>query len=313
MTQTLSLSSARVVTEGLCFPEGPRWHDGALWLSDMHAHRVVRVDPSGGAPPHAVVDDLGDKTSGLGFTPDGTLLVVSMIDRMLMRVDTATGDVAVHADLSALANEFINDLVVDGRGRAYVGCRNEGGGAAGPKDTIVLVEPDGTARTVATGLQGPNGMVIDEAESMLVVAETPLGRLTRLEIGADGSLGDRSVFAQLPGEVVDGICLDADGCIWTATGTGGSCLRIAPGGAVEARIDSDGEWVIACVLGGADRRQLFLILTATTPEYMKVAGVSAELEARRDGRRVERHTEGSDACSARVVAVTVEVPGAGYP
>src|SRR5438105_2272094 len=188
----------------------------------MHAHRVLRIDPSGRKAPHVVVEDLGDKTSGLGFLPDGTLLVVSMIDRALMRVDTASGGgVSVYADLSALADEFSNDLVIDSRGRAYVGCRNEGGGAAGPMDSIVLVEPDGTARTVATGLQGPNGMVIDDAESMLVVAETPLGRLTGFALAADGTLQDRSVFADRPGEVVDGICLDAEGCIWAATGTGG--------------------------------------------------------------------------------------------
>jgi sugar lactone lactonase YvrE len=308
-----SLASARVIAEGLVFPEGPRWHDGALWLSDMHARRVLRIDPSGRQTPHAVVENLGDKTSGLGFMPDGSLLVVSMVDRTLLRVDTATGAFRVHADLQPLLNEFANDLVVDSRGRAYVGGRNEGGGAAGPKDCIVLVEPDGTARVAAEGLQGPNGMVIDDEETMLVVAETPLGRLTRFEITADGTLARRSVFAEVNGAVFDGICLDAGGRIWTATGTGGACLLLAPGGKVEDRIDADGEWVIACALGGADRRDLFIVLTTTSPEYMSRAGISAELEAARQGRRIDRVTEPSDACSARVVAVTVEVPGAGFP
>ena len=308
-----SFANARVVAEGLVFPEGPRWHDGALWLSDMHAHRVLRIDPTGGKPPDIVVEDLGDKTSGLGFLPDGTLLVVSMIDRALMSVDTATGEVGLYADLSPLANEFANDLVIDSQGRAYVGCRNEGGGAAGPKDCIVVVEPDGEPRIAADGLQGPNGMVIDADESMLVVAETPVGRLTRFAIGPDGSLQERQVFAELAGEVFDGICLDAGGRVWAATGTGGSCLRLAPGGAIEDRIDADSEWVIACIHGGVERAELFVILTTTSPDYMKVAGVSAELEAARTGGRVERRTEPSAACSARVVALPVEVPGAGFP
>jgi len=269
MTTVTSVDAGRVVAEGLVFPEGPRFHDGALWLSDMHAHRVLRIDPSGTRPPEVVVEDLGDKTSGLGFMPDGSLLVVSMVDRALIRVDTGSGATSVHADLSHLSDEFANDLVVDGEGRAYVGCRREGGGAAAPKDVIVLVEPDGKASVAADGLHGPNGMVIDDGGTMLVVAETPVGKLTRFEIGAGGALGPRSLFASVPGEVFDGICLDAGGCIWTATGTGGSCLRLAPGGAVEERIDADGEWVIACALGGAERRELFLILTTTTLENMK--------------------------------------------
>jgi sugar lactone lactonase YvrE len=308
-----SLTSARVVTEGLVFPEGPRWHEGALWLSDMHARRVLRIDPSGGVQPHVVIENLGDKTSGLGFMPDGSLLVVSMVDRALMRVDTDTGAFSVHADMRPLLNEFANDLVVDSRGRAYVGGRNEGGGAAGPKDCIVLVEPDGSARIAADGLQGPNGMVIDDDETMLVVAETPLGRLTKFEIDVDGTLVRRSVFAQVEGAVFDGICLDAGGRVWTATGTGGACLLLRASGKVEDTIEADGEWVIACALGGAGRRELFILLTTTSPEYMKRAGINAELEAARQGRRIERVAEPSDACSARVVAVTVEVPGAGFP
>src|SRR3954452_12550762 len=202
----ISVNAGRVIADGLVFPEGPRWYGGALWLSDMHAHRVLRLD---GTSPTVIVEELGDKSSGLGFLPDGSLLAVSMIDRALLRIDTASGTVTVHADLRNLSDEFINDLAVDSTGRAYVGSRNHGGGADGPKDSIILVEPDGRPRVVAEGLQGPNGIVIDGAERTLVVAETPLGRLTRFTITADGALTDRAVLAELPNEVFDGICLDA--------------------------------------------------------------------------------------------------------
>src|SRR3954465_6443596 len=107
---SISVDTGRVVTEGLVFPEGPRWHDGSLWLSDMHAHRVLRVDETATT---VVVEDVGDKSSGLGFLPDGALLVVSMIDRALLRVDPDSGAVTAHADLSKLSDEFINDLAVD--------------------------------------------------------------------------------------------------------------------------------------------------------------------------------------------------------
>jgi sugar lactone lactonase YvrE len=244
----------RILVDGLRFAEAPRWYGGRLWFSDIHSHRVMTTDTEGTTTGIATLDD---RPSGLGFLPDGTPLVVSMLDRRLLRIHP-DGSTTVHAELAELCEEFLNDMVVDPTtGRAYVGSRNHGGGADGPKDAVVLVRPDGTSCVAADGLQGPNGSVITPDGAALIVAETAVGRLTRFPIRPDGSLGDRTTFAELDGHHLDGICLDEKGRIWAGGGRAG-LLCIASGGRIIERVTCEARMVIACVFGGPQRRDLFM-------------------------------------------------------
>ena len=272
---------------GLGFAEGPRWHDGRLWFSDMGAARVMAVDPDGRAE---VVLEVPTRPSGLGWLPDGRLLVVSMRDRRVLRLEP-DGEVVVHADLADLASFDCNDMVVDGLGRAYVG--NAGFDlSARPLEVraaeVVLVTPDGEARVVDDEVVFPNGSVVTPDGSTLVVAETFGQCLTAFTIAEDGSLTDRRTFASLRGTSPDGICLDAEGAVWVADANGSACLRVREGGEVVDRVDT-GRGCFACMLGGADRRTLFL---------MTAEGF--------EGAAIRRRT-------AAIEVVEVEVPGAGYP
>ena len=272
---------------GLGFAEGPRWHDGRLWFSDMGAARVVAVDLDGRAE---VVLEVPTRPSGLGWLPDGRLLVVSMRDRRVLRLEP-DGEVVVHADLADLASFDCNDMVVDGHGRAYVG--NAGFDlSARPLEVrpaeLVLVTPDGEARMVDDEVVFPNGSVVTPDGSTLVVAETFGQCLTAFTIAEDGSLTDRRTFALLRGTSPDGICLDAEGAVWVADANGSACLRVREGGEVVDRVDT-GRGCFACMLGGADRRTLFL---------MTAEGF--------EGAAIRRRT-------AAIEVVEVEVPGAGYP
>ena len=272
---------------GLGFAEGPRWHDGRLWFSAMGAARVVAVDLDGRAE---VVLEVPTRPSGLGWLPDGRLLVVSMRDRRVLRLEP-DGEVVVHADLADLASFDCNDMVVDGLGRAYVG--NAGFDlSARPLEVraaeVVLVTPDGEARVVDDEVVFPNGSVVTPDGSTLVVAETFGQCLTAFTIAEDGSLTDRRTFASLRGTSPDGICLDAEGAVWVADANGSACLRVREGGEVVDRVDT-GRGCFACMLGGADRRTLFL---------MTAEGF--------EGAAIRRRT-------AAIEVVEVEVPGAGYP
>ena len=272
---------------GLGFAEGPRWHDGRLWFSDMGAARVVAVELDGRAE---VVLEVPTRPSGLGWLPDGRLLVVSMRDRRVLRLEP-DGEVVVHADLADLASFDCNDMVVDGLGRAYVG--NAGFDlSARPLEVraaeVVLVTPDGEARVVDDEVVFPNGSVVTPDGSTLVVAETFGQCLTAFTIAEDGSLTDRRTFASLRGTSPDGICLDAEGAVWVADANGSACLRVREGGEVVDRVDT-GRGCFACMLGGADRRTLFL---------MTAEGF--------EGAAIRRRT-------AAIEVVEVEVPGAGYP
>jgi sugar lactone lactonase YvrE len=278
---------AEVLLGGLGFAEGPRWHDGRLWFSDMGAARVMAVDPDGRAE---VVLEVPTRPSGLGWLPDGRLLVVSMRDRRVLRLEP-DGEVVVHADLADLASFDCNDMVVDGLGRAYVG--NAGFDlSARPLEVraaeVVLVTPDGEARVVDDEVVFPNGSVVTPDGSTLVVAETFGQCLTAFTIAEDGSLTDRRTFASLRGTSPDGICLDAEGAVWVADANGSACLRVREGGEVVDRVDT-GRGCFACMLGGADRRTLFL---------MTAEGF--------EGAAIRRRT-------AAIEVVEVEVPGAGYP
>ena len=247
-----------IILGGLCFGEGPRWHDGALWFSDMHAHEVVRMAADGSRQTICRVDGW---PSGLGWLPNGDLLVVSMTDRRLLRWDGA--QLQQHADLAALASFHCNDMVVDAAGRAYVG--NFGfdlHAQSAPKPAeLICVEPDGAARVVAEGLEFPNGTVITPDGATLIVAESRGRRLSAFDIAANGDLSNRRVWAELPkGAVPDGICLDAADGIWSASPSSNECLRQIEGGAITHRVVVD-QGAFACMLGGDDGRTLY-ILTA---------------------------------------------------
>jgi len=259
--------SIELLAQGLCFGEGPRWHDGALWLSDMHAHEVLRVDGDGTVTR---ITEVANQPSGLGWLPDGDLLIVSMTDRSVLRFDGSR--LAVHADLSGMASFHCNDMVVDAGGRAYVG--NFGydlsGGAKPAPAELICVEPDGSARIVADDLMFPNGTVITPDGRTLIVAETFGARLSAFDISASGDLSNRRVWAELPrGAVPDGICLDSEGGIWSASPTTCECLRQVEGGAITHRVEVD-QGAFACMLGGEDRSTLY-VLTADTadPEECK--------------------------------------------
>ncbi len=202
--------------DGLCFPEGPRWHDGKLYFSDMHANRVMTVDLDGRS---SVVCEVPNQPSGLGWLPDGRMLVVSMTDRKLMRMER--DGLKLHADLSALATFHCNDMVVDSAGRAYVG--NFGfdlhKGEKPHATVLVMVTAEGKARVVADDLTFPNGTVITPDGRTLIVGESFGRRLTAFDIAADGSLANRRVWADLGENVPDGIALDAEGAIWVASPT----------------------------------------------------------------------------------------------
>jgi sugar lactone lactonase YvrE len=275
-----------VLLDDLTFPEGPRWRDGKLWFSDMHDGVVRSVDPEGRS--EVVVKVAGDP-SGLGWLPDGRLLVVSMRDRRLLRLDD--GGLSEVADLSGLASFHCNDMVVDAVGRAYIGNFGYDLHGAGERRNaeIILVTPDGDARVVADDLAFPNGTVITSDGGTLIVGETMGLRLTAFDIEADGSLSGRRTWAQLDRILPDGICLDAEGAIWVASPVSSAVVRVAPGGEVTHRIPLETQ-SFACMLGGPERRTLHVCTAENSdPE---------EARANRTGR---------------IETVEVEVPGAGLP
>ncbi|MHB8463657.1 MAG: SMP-30/gluconolactonase/LRE family protein [Acidimicrobiales bacterium] len=271
---------------GLDFGEGPRWHDGRLWVSDFYPHQVSSFGPTG---DRRVEVDLDDQPSGLGWLPSGELLVVAMKSRQVRRVD-ASGTVHVHADLSAIATSHCNDMVVDGAGNAYVG--NFGSdferGEAPRAADLALVRPDGSAEVAATDLRFPNGSVITPDGATLIVGESMGSRYTAFTVGDDGTLSDRRVWAELPGRAPDGCALDAGGAIWMADAVGSGCVRVAEGGEI-LEVVTPSQAVFACALGGPDRRTLYLI---TAPSFGDARAGSGQ---------------------GRIEVVDVDVPGAGWP
>lgn len=276
-----------VLANGFGFVEGPRWHEGRLWFSDMGTRTVHTLDLDGTVSDVVQVDQ---RPSGLGWLPDGPMLVVSMNDRRVLRLE-GDGTLAEHADLSGLASAPCNDMVVDGRGNAYVG--NPGYDMRNPPDPVpgaevVLVRPDGSAAIVDREVRFPNGSAVTPDGETLIVAETMGRRLTAFSIGADGTLSDRRTYAELPDRGPDGIALDAEGGVWVADAFGSACVRVLEGGEVTDVVDT-GRGCFACALGGDDRRTLFL-LTGD--------GFSGDAIRRRTGA---------------IETVPVDVPGAGWP
>jgi sugar lactone lactonase YvrE len=275
------------VLDGLAFAEGPRWRDGRLWFSDMHAHEVIAMTPEG---QRETVFSHSGPVSGLGWLPDGRILVVSMVDMALLRIEL-DGRVAVHGDMSAVATGRCNDMVVDARGRAYVGNFGYDYPAGEMKPAkLARVDPDGTVSVAAEDLMFPNGSIITPDGKTLIVGETFAERLTAFDIGANGALSNRRVWAQLGSrEYPDGACLDADGAIWVASPFTSEVIRVREGGEVLERIRAD-QGVFACMLGGEDRKTLY-VLTADSSD-------PEATEAKRTGR---------------IEVTRVDVAGAGLP
>jgi len=280
------MANARILLEGIFFGEGPRWHEGRLWFSDFHAHRVCSVSLAGDLRVELEIDD---QPSGLGWMPDGSLLVVSMRKRQLLRRESG-GAVRIYADLSGVHAMLSNDMVVDGRGRAYVGnfgfdlhgdIRARGDMAVfadHPTAAIALVQPDGTVEVAADELHFPNGMVIAPDGRTLIVGETMAGVLTAFDIDEGGRLLNRRVWAQTVTDLErprlpDGICLDAQGAVWIANPAAPECVRIGEGGAVLDVVETS-QNCFACMLGGEDGRTLFA-LTAPTSDFDRAAAAPA--------------------------------------
>lgn len=261
----------------LKFPEGPRFHDGRLYFSDMWGGRVMAAETNGQTSVLAELPET--RPSGLGFTPDGRLLIVSMTDRKLMIVDHHLGLREV-ADFSHLAPGPANDMVVDARGRAYIG--NFGfdysGGGEFKTTNLIRVDPTGESTVVADDLAFPNGAVITPGGRTLIVAETFAQRLTAFDVLPDGGLTNRRTWAQLERGHPDGICQDADGNIWVASPTTRECVLLAEGGAVLRRIEMQyGRGAYACAIGPAPNGhegEALYICSAEGDEQDRVAGNS---------------------------------------
>ncbi|MFC4606162.1 SMP-30/gluconolactonase/LRE family protein [Rhodococcus kronopolitis] len=249
--------------EGLTFPTGARWHDGHLWFSDTHACEVLAYDPGTGALN--TVAEVPGRPSGLGFLPDGRLLVASTVDRTVLRREV-DGTLVVHADVSGIATWHVNDMCVDRTGRAYLG--NHGDDSTPPSPPraadLAMIEPDGTVHAVATDMMFAGGMVVTAAGDTLVVAEaraTP-GRLTAFTVEPDGSLAQRRVLAEFdPGVSPYGLAVDGEDGIWVASPVSGEAIRVDATGTVTDRLAVPDPYTLA--LGGADGRDLF-VGTATT-------------------------------------------------
>lgn len=282
-----------VLLDELGFPECPRWHDGKLWFSDQYYNHVITVDMMGEA--ESVVEVPGTP-GGLGWLPDGRLLVVSMKENRLLRLDEE--GLTPVADLSSLASFTCNEMVVDREGNAYIG--NYGYDISDPQAEpcfaeLIMVKENGEAGVVAHGLAFPNGSVITADDSTLIVAESSAARLTAFTVTLEGYLVERRIWAEfdnlglVPDQdrvIPDGICLDEEGSVWIASpGQPGGVMRVRPGGRIVDQVEIEHQ-AFAVMLGGPQRKTLF-ICTASFDENDRVHG--------------------------RIEMVRVEVPGAGLP
>jgi sugar lactone lactonase YvrE len=275
------------VHDGGRYFEGPRWHAGRLWFVDCLDRTLLSLDPAGHCQQHAKFDD--DTPCGLGVLPDGRLIVLTMFRKRLMV--WADGELSLYADLAGIAKGTIDDMIVDGLGRAYVG--DLGFDLPPPPDRgavgrIILVTADGASRVVADGLRFPNGIAVSADNARLVVAEMEGGCLADYNIETDGGLKFRNRFGNMKSP--DGICLDREGAVWVASYDEDAFIRVDRDGRELRRIDVSGRRAIACAFGGAERRTLFCLSAATSHQ---------ELRQRKS--------------SARIDVVEVKVPGAGYP
>jgi sugar lactone lactonase YvrE len=282
-------TSLKILMTGIVFGEQPRWHEDRLWFSDWGSREVIAVDLDGNSE---VVLRAPSFPCCVDWLPDGRLLLVSARDGLLLRREL-DGTLVTHGDLSQVSTPPAgNELVVDGRGNAYVngiGFDLMAGEPFAP-GIVALVSPDGSARLVADGLDFPNGMLVTPDNATLIVAESYANRLSAFDIGADGSLSRRRVWADLGDGVPDGICLDADGAVWYADVPNKRCVRVREGGEVLQRVKID-RGCFACALGGADGRTLFMMATA----WNGPAGMFAEPR------------------TGQVLTVKAPAPGVGWP
>jgi sugar lactone lactonase YvrE len=249
------MPETQTLMTGLTLGESPRWHDDRLWFSNWGAHEVVAVDLAGASE---VILRMPSFPFSIDWLPDGRLLIVSGREGLLLRREP-DGSLVTHADLNALADPPWNELVVDGRGNAYVNSTGFDfpGGEFAP-GSVALVAPDGSARQVADGFAFPNGMAVAPDNSTLIVAESYAGRLTAFDIAADGGLSSRRVWAGVDASAPDGICIDAEGAVWYGDVPNQRCVRVREGGEVLQAIELD-RGCFACALGGADGRTLFMM------------------------------------------------------
>lgn len=264
----------RTLATGIYFGEGPRWRNGRLWFSDFYSHRVCSVDLAGDLRTELEVEG---RPSGLGWMPDGSLLVVRMELRQLWR-RWPDGRFEPHADLADHSAFLCNDLVVDAQGRAYVGnfgfdldAEIHARGAESvladhPTTVLALVQPDGSVSDAAPGqrFSFPNGMVITPDGRTLILGETLAGRLTALDIGADGTLSNRREWAPTWPAIPDGIALDAAGAVWIANPLAPECRRIGAGGEVLEVVETGDLPCYACMLGGPAGRHLFMLVAPSS-------------------------------------------------
>jgi sugar lactone lactonase YvrE len=251
------MSELQTLMTGLAFGESPRWHEDRLWFSNWGTQEVVAVDLDGKS--EVIVRVPTSIPFCIDWLPDGRLLVVSGREGLLLRREP-DGSLVTHADLSGLSDRAWNEIVVDGRGNAYVngsGFDFQAGEEFAP-GIVALVTPDGSARQVADGIAFPNGMVVTPDNSTLIVAESYGNRLSAFDIAADGSLSNRRVWADLDGRFPDGICLDVEGAVWYGDVPNQCCVRVREGGQVLQTIVLD-RGCFACMLGGADSRTLFMM------------------------------------------------------
>lgn len=289
--------TTRELVGGLHFGEGPRWHEGRLWFSDFYDHAVKSVSLAGDLRTEFEIDD---QPSGLGWMPDGSMLIVSMTKRQVLR-RSQDGALSVHADLSGVAGFHCNDMVVDAAGGAYVG--NFGFNldaeiaargvpsvlADHPTAKLAYVTPQGEVRVAADGMHFPNGPVITPDGRTLILGETLGARLTAFDIGADGALSNRRVWAETGARVPDGICLDAAGGVWIANPIAPECVRYAEGGEVLEVVETDGQPCFACMLGGEGGRTLFMLVAASSDHEAAAASrtgriLIADVDSPRAGR-----------------------------
>ena len=248
------MTELRLLLEGVSFPESPRWHDGRLWFSDWAAHQVIALDPDGGSEVMAEVEAF---PFSIDWLPDGPLLVTAGRELLRMEPD---GSLVTHADLSQLTEFGLNEIVVDGRGRAYAngaGFDLMSGGEPAP-GLVALVREDATSQRVDEGIAFPNGMAVTPDDGTLIVADSYGKELVGFDIAADGTLANRETWADLGEGVPDGICLDSEGAVWYADVPNRRCVRVAEGGEVLDTVEHD-RGCFACMLGGSDGNTLFIL------------------------------------------------------
>jgi sugar lactone lactonase YvrE len=289
------IKKTRILMDGLTFGEGPRWHDGKFYFSDFYSHKVFSLDMEGNSE---VIVEVPGQPSGLGWMPDGTMLIVSMKDKKLLSfINNTLSEVA---DLSDLAGFHCNDMVVDDRGNAYIGNFgfNTYSGEEIKPANLILVRPGEDPCVAADNLLFPNGAVITPDGRTLIVGETYAARLTSFDINQDATLSNRRVWADFTldakeGEVPvpDGMCLDAEGAIWVASPTTADVIRIKEGGEILDRIPVETN-AYACMLGGDDLKTLFICTS-------KASGVDPEAALREKSGKIE--------------TIKVDVPGTGKP